>query len=236
MKLLIALVLVGSAAVAEEKAEVIPPEPPKSETPAEKKAEAPKSGAIKYSVFAFANTGSDVNFTSVKAVGPGVNATGNFNLQVDNSFGIGFEARQSENNSFGWAAGASYDFKRSANSATANFQTAGSATGIYPDPKPSLSIVAPFANAIYRFNEASFVIGLNYSIPSFSQGSMGGTTSLSGGFGAQVGMNFQVSEKVSADILYRNFNIKGTRTADSINFDLGTGSISGIQFQGRYTF
>lgn len=235
MKLIIILVLLmGNVSFAEES-----PEAPKAEAPKAPEGNAPvkqtSPSAVKYSVFGLVNMGGSIEFSSVKASSSTVSATGSFNFQIDNGLGIGFEARQSEEQSWGWAAGATYDFKRYANSSDASFAGA-SASAVYKEPRPSIAVFAPFVNGVYRWNKTSFVIGFNYAIPSFDQGSMTGTSALSGGIGGQFGLNFQATERISIDVLYRNFVIKGVRSADGFDFSLGDGYMRGVQLQGRYTF
>ena len=190
------------------------------------------SQKVKWSTSIFYSTADKLSFSNINATIDGEKYSGNANYGIQNGFGLAIEAYQSDLNTWGWSAGIAYDNKREIKNYNITLGGASDASSYNTSP-PSITFYNIFGNVIYRWNKVYLPIGLNFSVPTLNSST---GFSASGTLGSQIGLGVYVSNELSLELLMRNISIKSEKSGANYHFDLGTGYISGINFQFKFHF
>lgn len=142
-------------------------------------------------------------------------------ISTNTAPGAAIEIYESPKNGFGWSTGVSYEFKRSVSglNAYANGSFIG---GSFMNPEPTLSLLAIYANLIYRLEDFYFPFGINFSFPSFQGGGNAfGNTTLTGDVGLQIGAGYILSSNIALEFWIEDLYLDGSTTtgAGTINYN-----------------
>ena len=188
----------------------------------------------KVSIFAFYNTANSMTFSDIKETTGGVTYSGDATFYSDMAPGFGIEIFVAPENHWGWSAGLTYDSTRNLNSANAGF-SGQSVSVVYADPKPTISFVTVYGNAIYRWDSFYLPFGLNVTSPTYKS-SDGTITTVTGTLGTQGGAGFFVNDHFSIEGLLRLVEFNVTRSSSTFYIDYGTGAMYGAQLNLKFIF
>lgn len=110
------------------------------------------------------NTANSAKFDSVTATTNNSSGSGSYEFQVDSAFAIHAGAMMAPENSWGFAAGITYETKRNVNSEVLMLN-GSSISYIYTDSKPWIQLTSIEGNVLYRWQKVYLPFGFNYSFP-----------------------------------------------------------------------
>jgi hypothetical protein len=179
------------------------------------------------------NTSATLHFNQV-TVSTGV---GSYivEMQAEDVASIELEARNMDQQSWGFIGGLTYDFERKF--------TGGRITGFggtvtlgSTDPaKLKTSVLS--ANAAYRWENFYLPFGLNYSFVKYTPpASFTGEVSVGGGLGGQLGVGYYISDSIVLEATSRAVLVKLKSTSSSGDVDYGTGYLSSLLLTGKMLF
>jgi len=149
-------------------------------------------------------------------------ASGNFPTNM--APGIALEVYDSPENSFGWSAGGSYDFRRIVTGLNAEDNLGNQVGGPFNSPQTGITFLTIYANGLYRFHTTYFEFGANYTFPNLQGGINNiGNTSISGGVGVQVAAGVNLSDTFALEFWLQELSLNGntnTSTSSLIYYNL----------------
>lgn len=148
-------------------------------------------------------------------------------FEAENGAGIIYEARRAAKNDWGYALGAEYVFTRRFERTTVTIDNYTGSGDV--DDDDGFSTLAGYANLIYQWESFYIPFGINYTSIDYK-----GDGDLDAGFGVNLGLGLQFTEKVYGEFMIKSSNTAFDEDDDSLDFGDGTLTFAAIQL--KYNF
>lgn len=173
--------------------------------------------------FGYMLTNQNAQFSNATYIGGGSTVNGSASLNYGSTYVVDLEARYLPTDSWGFIGGLNYEGQRQFKSGT--LQGGGYNIDLVGGSGASkVQFITLYANAAYRWGAFYLPFGLNFSNASFTQASgASGTSSASGGVGAEVGVGYMASHNVAVELYswVTSMSLNTVESGDSINYGSG---------------
>jgi hypothetical protein len=196
----------------------------------------PQPKRIRVAMSAFYNTASTFFMSKITSTSASGVSTGTGEMGSEPAGGAAVEAWYSRLHNWGASAGLAYEGKRNINT----FSTTSSGvttTATYAEPKPSVTILDLYVNAVYRWETYYAFAGGNFSLPNFNRGAGAiGTFDFRGYLGEQIGGGAALGDHFATDLTLKIMTFYATGSSGSTTVDYGLVLLTGLQLQLKYIF
>ena len=175
------------------------------------------------------------NFNSSSLPSVSSNAKAQFNLE--NGIAFELDARLLAQKSWGLISGFNIDLGRAVTSGTLT-SSSGTAFSYSTVDSPKLQTTLLYAEVAYRWKHLYIPFGINYGIFKYSPRSIfSGSTSTTGGLGAQLGIGSYLLSQLPIELTYRMIPITHSLTPTSgVVEDYGSGFLTSLLLTAKFVF
>lgn len=149
-------------------------------------------------------------------------------FETSDAVGIIFEGRKVAKNSWGFALGAEYVTVRKMKEVDVDVDGVGSGSADVDDDH-GFTTFSIYANAIYQWETFYIPFGLSYTRVDYK-----GDGEIDGGFGANLGLGWQLDQKFYLEFMVKTVNVE--LEDDSEDIDIGDGSLGATALHLKYNF
>jgi len=180
----------------------------------------PKEHKLRFAVSPYYGLGASIQADDISENTNGTESWASGNFPTTMAPGVAIEVYDSPENSFGWSAGASYDFQRIVKGLNASDTFGNQIGGPFISPQTGITFLTIYGNAVYRFAASYFEFGINYTFPNLQGGINNvGSTSLSGGVGVQVAAGVNLSDTFAVEFWLEELSLNGNTNTSTTSLN-----------------